>query len=107
MARYAGLVCYAEQVETSPGIWKNKELTRMMKGDLIRQNANINSDGKVNSDVTLNHRVSLIGDAYAFGNYFNMKWIFIDGRKVKINSVEVSRPRIILTLGGLWNGDED
>jgi len=105
MAKYAGLVCYAQQVETSPGIWENDEKTRMMKGDLIRQNANIQDAGKVNGDVSLNHRVSLVGDAYAFNNYFNMKWILIDGRKIEITAVEVHRPRIIVTLGGLWNGN--
>lgn len=104
MARYSGLVGYAEQVETSPGVWKNREQSRMMKGDIIRQNANFSDNGKVNSDVTFNHRVSLIGDAYAFGNYFNMKWIVVEGRKLEITSVEVHRPRIIVGLGGLWNG---
>lgn len=104
MTRYSGLVGYGEQVETGPGVWENIIKERMMKGDLIRQNANIRDSGKVNDDITLNHRVSLLGDAYAFDNYFNMKWIQINGRKWKVSSIEVQRPRLLADIGGLWNG---
>lgn len=105
MAKYAGLVGYGEQVETAPGVWESAIKEHMMKGDLIRQNANIRDSGKVNDDITLNHRVSLFADAYAFDNYFNMKWIQIDGHKWKVSSIEVQRPRLLVDIGGLWNGD--
>lgn len=75
-----------------------------MKGDIIKQSSTVQNGDKVNSDVTLNHRVSLLGDAYAFDKYFNLKWIEVDGRKWEISSVEVQRPRLIVSLGGLWNG---
>jgi hypothetical protein len=103
MAKFAGLVGYVTQEETVPGVWSPVENPKMMKGDIIRQTASIRSDDKVNSDVTLNHRVSLIGDAYAFANYFDIKWIDIDGCRWEVDSVEVQRPRIIVSLGGLWN----
>ena len=105
MSKYSGLVGYGEQVETVPGVWENKIKERMMKGDKIRQNANIRDSGKVNNEITLNHRVSLLGDAYAFDNYFNMKWIMIDGIKWEVSAIEVQRPRLLVDIGGLWNGD--
>lgn len=104
MAKFAGLVGYVTQEETVPGVWSPVDNPRMMKGDVIRQVSNYQDDGKVNGNITLNHRVSLIGDAYAFGNYYNIKWIELDGYKWEISSVEISRPRIIVSLGGLWNG---
>lgn len=105
MARYAGLVCYGKQVETEPGIWETEEKTLSMKGDMIRQNADIINSNSVNDDISLGHRVSLVGDAYAFENYFNIKWIEIDRRKWKVSSIEIQRPRIIVDVGGLWNGN--
>lgn len=105
MAKYSGLVGYGSQVETAPGVWETDVKTRKMKGDLIRQNASVRNSDNVNGDIVLNHRVSLIGDAYAFDNYYNMKWVQIDGMKWTVSSVEVQRPRLIVSIGGLWNGD--
>ncbi len=104
MAKYAGLVCYVTQEEKVPGVWTPLENPVLMKGDIIRQSSNYQDNGKINSDISLNHRVSLVGDAYAFDNYYNIKWIMLDGRKWEVTSVEIQRPRIIVSIGGLWNG---
>ena len=103
MAKFAGLVGYVTQEETVPGVWSPVDSSRIMRGDIITLGSGQNGD-KVNSDITLNHRVSLVGDAYAFGNYFNIRWIELHGMKWEVSSVEVQRPRIIVSLGGLWNG---
>lgn len=104
MAKFSGLVGYVTQSETSPGVWSSVENPIMMKGDIIRQSSNSQNDDKVNSDISLSHRVSLVGDAYAFGNYYNIRWVEINGLKWEISSIEIQRPRIIVSLGGIWNG---
>jgi len=103
LAKYTGLVGYVTQEEKVPGVWSPVENPKPMKGDIIRQSSSQNGD-KVNDDISLNHRVSLVGDAYAFGNYYNLKWITLDGHKWEVDSVEIQRPRLIITLGGLYNG---
>lgn len=103
MTRYSGLVGYGQQVEVEPGVWDTEDKEVMMKGDLLRQNANIQDSG-INDKVSLNHRVSLIGDAYAFDNYYNMKWVTVNGFKWTVSAIELQRPRLIVTLGGIWNG---
>lgn len=104
MTRYSGLVGYGQQVEVEPGVWDTEDKEVMMKGDLLRQNANIQDSG-INDKVSLNHRVSLIGDAYAFDNYYNMKWVTVNGFKWAVSAIELQRPRLIVTLGGIWNGE--
>jgi hypothetical protein len=104
MPKFAGLVGYATQEETVPGVWSPVEKIVMMKGDIIKQSSSVQNDDKVNSDITLNHRVSLIGDAYAFDNYYNLKWINLHGRKLEVSSVELQRPRLIVSMGGVYNG---
>lgn len=104
MARFSGLVGYAVQEETVPGVWSPVEKTRKMMGDVIRQTASHRTGESINDDVSLNHRISLIGDAYAFENYFNLVWVKMDTKRWKVVSIEVDRPRIIVTLGGVWNG---
>lgn len=103
MAKFTGLVGYVTDEQTAPGVYEPVENSKRMRGDIIRLSSSQNGD-KVNSDITLNHRVSLVGDAYAFGNYFSIKWIELDGMKWEVSSVEVQRPRIIVSVGGLWNG---
>lgn len=104
MAKYSGLVGYGSQVETRPGVWITDDKEIRMRGDLIRQNADINNEN-INNGIELRNRISLIGNAYAFDNWFNMKWIELNGQKWKISSVEVQRPRLIVSIGGLWYGD--
>ena len=103
MARFAGSVGYITQVESSPDVWTSDEVVRFMKGDVIRRSASTQNDDKVNSDISLNHRISLLGDAFAFDNYYNIKWVEVDGFKWEVSSVEIQRPRIIVSLGGVYN----
>jgi hypothetical protein len=98
MARFAGFVGYVTQVESVPGVWSPVENPKYMRGDVIRQ-----SSTSQNGDISLNHRVSLIGDSYTFNNYYNIKWVEIGSAKWSVTSVEIQRPRVIITLGGLWN----
>lgn len=103
MTKFAGLVTYAAQQETKPGVWTNVVTKRPMRGDMLRAGSTVQNDDKVNSNISLNHRISLIGDAYSFGNYFNIKAVSVDGYNWEVTSIELQRPRIIVTLGGLWN----
>jgi hypothetical protein len=104
MPKFIGLVGYVTQSETKPGVWTPSDDPKTMRGDIIRQSSSSQNGDKVNSDVSLNHRVSLVGDSYSFGNYYNIRWVEIDGLKWEVSSVEIQRPRIIVTLGGVWNG---
>lgn len=104
MAKFSGLVGYTSKEETTPGVWSTVENPRKMKGDIIRQGANYSSSNHISDDVSLNHRVSLIGDAYAFDRYYDIKWVEIDSIKWKVESIEIQRPRIIVSIGGVWNG---
>jgi len=104
MTKFAGLVGYVTQEQTVPGVWSPVEHPKRMKGDLLRLSASNRDDDRINSNLSLNHRVSLVGDAYAFNNYYNIRWISIDGVKWEVDSIEIQRPRLVATLGGVWNG---
>ena len=103
MAKFAGLVGYVTQAETVPGVWSPVEQTRMMKGDFYMESSRHQNGDKVNKDIALNHRVSLVGDAYTFENYYAIRWIEIEGVKWEVTSIEVKRPRLIVNIGGLYN----
>lgn len=59
----------------------------------------------INDNITLNNSISIIADAYAYENFFAIQYVKVMGTAWKVTSVEVQRPRLILTLGGVWNGE--
>ena len=103
MAKFTGLVGYVTQTETSPGIWQSIPVERKMRGDVFRLASSVVGDGKINEDIDIQQRISLVADPFAYENFSNLKYVTYMGVKWKITGVEVQRPRLILTLGGVWN----
>ena len=104
MAKWYGKIGYAESVETSPGIWKEQITERNYYGDLTRNARRLQAADKLNDDINIVNELSIVSDPYAMDNFHAMRYAEYAGAKWKINNVEVQYPRLILTLGGLWNG---
>ena len=105
MAKWYGKVGYSEAVETSPGVWAPQDTVREYYGDVIRNTTKwtVNSDS-TNDDLTVNSQISIVADPFANNKFHSMKWIEFMGAKWKVTSVEPQPPRLLLTLGGVWNG---
>ena len=73
-------------------------------GDVIRNTRRLKEASKINDDITISNQISIIADPYATNNFHTMRYIVYMGSKWKITEVEVQYPRLILTLGGLYNG---
>ena len=104
MAKCAGVVGYVTQKEHESGVWLPETVERKMHGDVIRAASSFNANEKVNEDVILQQRISLVGDQYAYANFTGLKYVTYLGVKWKVLSIEVNRPRLVVTLGGIWNG---
>lgn len=103
MSRFYGNVYYEDTVETAPGVHTPALVGRCYFGDFIRNGRRYESGDVVNQNLTLQHEISIIADAYAFDNYANIKCVEIDGHLWAANYVEIRRPRINITIGGLYN----
>lgn len=106
MAKFYGMVGYAETAETSPGVWTEKITERAYYGDVYRNVRNLQNSGNVNDDINVNNQISIVADPYAFENFHAMRYVIFMDTKWKITSVDVQYPRLILTLGGVYNGNE-
>ncbi len=106
MAKFYGVIGYIETVETKPGVWKPKETRREYFGDLIRNMRRYESAGQVNDNLNIANEISIVADLYACQNFHSMRYAEFMGVKWKITSVEVQYPRLILTIGGVYNGGE-
>ena len=63
-----------------------------------------NSNDGVNDDLSIANRFSIIADPNSANNFHSMKYIEYMGAKWKITNVEVQYPRLVLTIGGEFNG---
>lgn len=105
MAKFYGSIGYAEAKETSPGVFKDDITIRNYYGNLLSNNSRwSNSSESTNDDLNINNRISILADPYAYQNFHSMKYVEFMGTKWKINSVEVQYPRLILMIGGVYNG---
>lgn len=102
MARFYGKVFYEDTVETAPGVHTPTLTGRYYYGDLNRIARRYESGDLVNQNLTMQHEVSILADAYAFDNYAKIKCVEVDGSKWAANYVEINRPRIKITIGSLY-----
>ncbi len=104
MAKFYGIIGYEITEETEPGIYEEKIVENAYIGDVIKNSRRLQDAGKVNDDITVSNRISIIADPFANNNFHSMRYVEIMGAKWKITEVEVEYPRLILTVGGLYNG---
>lgn len=104
MAKFYGNIGFVKTVETTQDIWDTVEEPRPYCGDLVRNQRRWENSGSVNEDLTISNEISIVADQFAYDNLNAMKWVEFMGSKWKINSVTVDYPRIVLTIGGVYNG---
>ena len=105
MAKWYGKVGYSIPTETAPGVWKNQIEEKTYSGDVLRNGNRWSANPEsTNDELNLNSQISIVADPFAYQNFHSMKWVEFMGVKWKITQVEVQRPRLLLTIGGKWNG---
>ncbi len=101
--KFYGPIGYAEMVETSPGVWNEKITEYMYFGDLTRNTRRLQSAETLNDDINIANEISIVADPFANENFHAMRYVKFMGAKWKISNVEVQYPRLILTVGGVYN----
>lgn len=104
MAKFYGEIGYGESIETVPGVWEDVITERKYYGDVLRNTRSLQSGEKVNNDISVNNSISIVADPYAHEHFFAMRYIRWAGTLWIVSNVEVQRPRLILRLGGVYNG---
>lgn len=101
--KWSGKIGFVETKETRPGVWENVTTERNFYGDVVRDIRKNQSSGQVNDDINISNRISIVSNSFVRDNLSFMKYIEFMGAKWKITDVEVQYPRLVLTIGGLWN----
>lgn len=104
MNRWYGKVGYVETSETEPGISEEQETVRYYYGELIKNSSKFRVSGNVNDDRDVTVELSIVADPYSDQHFSSIRYVEFGGVKWKVNTVEPKRPRLILSLGGEYNG---
>ena len=104
MGKFYGSIGYAETVETSPGVWVEQITERKYYGDVNRDSRRLQSANQLNDSINVSSEISIVADPYAYNHFHSMRYVEFMGAKWKVSTVEPKPPRLILTLGGLYNG---
>lgn len=104
MAKFYGKIGYAETVETAPGVWTEVITERNYFGDVIKNTSRWHTGENLNDNLTINNELSVVADPYAYENFHAIRYIEWMGSKWKVTSITVLRPRLLISIGGVYNG---
>lgn len=104
--RFFGKVGFGESVESSPGSGAfNDVITeREYQGDVPRNFGQLSVGDTVTGTIAVNNTISIVADGHALRNYLKIAYVEWEGVRWTVTSVEVRQPRLILSLGEVYNG---
>lgn len=105
MARFSGHVgLRTDPVEVEPGIYDEGIEDRPITGDILLKPTRW-SGGELSQDsVRANHEVSFIIPETTLSDFAEVVYVVWQNRKWSVTAIQYMRPRLKLTLGGLYNG---
>jgi hypothetical protein len=105
MAKFYGEIGYNdESVETAPGVWSDDIVEFTYYGDVVRNTRKLREGENLNDDLSVGNSLSIVADAYAVEHFHAIRYVRWSGALWKVSEVEVQSPRLLLRLGGVYNG---
>ena len=105
MAKFYGQIGYVKTTETRPGIWDKVVVEKKYTGEFNRFTRRWQNGTKVNDDVNLVTQISIIADSYLLENMHCILYAKINGVAWEVTSIDPQHPRLLLDLGGVYNGE--
>lgn len=102
--RVSGVIGYGEQTKIRPGVVEDVIVEKKFRGDVLRPSSGPEESGKVNDDLRVNLSISVVAGAYHTAHVHDIRYITWQGKRWKVANVDVAHPRLIMRLGGLYNG---
>ena len=107
MAKFYGEIGFFDTVEVKPGVYEDRITKRNYYGDVIRNTRKMEYGESVIGNISVENSISIVADAYVNEHFFAIRYICWAGERWTVTNVEVQRPRLVLRLGGIYNGPED
>ena len=105
MARYHDRVGFLIPIDDQrTGLATNRVVERPYYGKVLEHTRRWESSEHVNDDLSISNQISITANDYAFKHMSAIAYARYMGGYWKVTSIRVKGPEIVLTLGGVWNG---
>lgn len=103
MSKYYGNVGFGVTIERVPGVFEEEIIDRPYYGDVTRNVRKLEGSQYLNDDLNVQNDISIVADPFAYEHFHNIRYVTYMGAKWKVRSVEVQHPRLLLSIGGVYN----
>ena len=104
MAKFYGVIGYVDTKDDGHGVWEEETIEKEHYGDILQDTRRYQQSGNVHDNIVMANRISIIATPFAMENSHLIRYVKFMGTKWKVSSIEVQYPRLILTLGDVYNG---
>lgn len=89
-----------------PGVVKPGIVERNYSGEVLQNINRWEQSEHQTDDLNVSNRISILSDPYAHEHWPAIKYVVWNGVKWKVSSITIQYPRLICTLGGVYNGSD-
>lgn len=103
MAKYYGTIGYGADDETAVDVWNTSITERPYFGDVIQTGHRWETGENINDNTRVTNKISIVADPFAYQHFHLIRYVEWLGTKWKVTDVSIEYPRMVLTLGGVYN----
>ena len=106
MAKFCGYIGFIKNATLRPGVIRNVAIEKLYRGEIRGMSYQWESNGRVNDDVDLDNTLSIVADSYITENLYAIRYVKIKDTAWRVTRIKEQYPRLILTIGGIYNGEK-
>lgn len=106
MAKFFGPIGFVTPVEDpiGSGIWIEKPVEKNYRGEVIKNIRRWDSSQQLNDNLNIRNSISIVADPYISNKLNTVRYVKWLGTYWQVVDIEVQYPRLLLNLGGVYNG---
>lgn len=108
MGKFFGKVGLVIMEQTAPGVYMPNTVTVSCYGEVLNVTKRWQGAAEqVNDNLNIDSRISILSNKFLTENLSHIRFVEWMGAPWKVTSVELSYPRIILSIGGVYNDNDE
>lgn len=107
MTKYCGKIGFVKSTLRENGVHFEEWTEETYRGDVIRNSLKWSPGDSINSNISTRNQISIVTNSYMNENLQYLRYVEYAGALWTVESFDVQRPRIILTLGDIYVKDEN